>query len=165
MLPLAEKRLVCGDAVRAQEEDCQAARPVVVIQVAVPFQDFEKSEGSVCDGGEPIWLRRQLIPTHMRSPTPWNEVRFTKHNPNQSVVAPKAVRGISELSFQLRSTRSRHTRNNGALCVEPSSFTGCPSVPEAWIVNDPGSEERLACEGTPLSESVEPGRNVLAQPS
>ena len=60
--------------VRAKEEDSEAARPVVVLELVVSFQNFNESERS---NGKPIAVLRDFTWTKVRNPIYRSEVSLS----------------------------------------------------------------------------------------
>jgi hypothetical protein len=51
---------------------------VIVVTLAITLQNFEESERSRGDGGNPMSVVRDFAPTGVSGPAPWNEVILAK---------------------------------------------------------------------------------------
>ena len=97
---LAEKCVVGCYTVCAKEEDRETARPMVVVEFPVSFQNFEEAERSGGDGSETIAALRDLTGVEVRSPALRNEVGLPELKPGQGVVSLKAMEGMSKFRFE-----------------------------------------------------------------
>ena len=161
---ITEESFVGGDRVCSNEEDCEAACPVIVVEVVVAFQNFQEPKGSGGDGSlaESDWTQLTGI-MDAGSPASRNQIRLVKRELDQSVVAEETVSGVSEVCFQIGVSHAVvHIDEAMRTMRGAKQLHGVTVGARPGIVDDARSEKCLTRERVPILELVKPGRAIFA---
>lgn len=95
--PLAKQSIVCRNRVCAEEDDREAVRAMIVVQLAVAFKNFQEPEGRV---SKPTSFLGNVLRKEVWGPPLGCEVPLAKLDPRHSVVTEKTLGTVPKFYLQ-----------------------------------------------------------------